>query len=566
MMSSPLSNLPWLLSILLIALPIHPARGEASATTEANVVVELTFQSAKEHADPFNELQLDVEFRGKANQTWRVPAFWDGGRLWKARFAASDVGTYTYRTICSDASDGGLHDLTGGVEIVGYRGENALLRHGPIRVSSDQRHFQHADGTPFPWLADTWWMGLCQRLAWPADFKTLAADRKNKGFNVIQLVAGLYPDMPAFDPRGANEAGFPWEKDYARVRPQYFDRADERIAYLVDQGFVPCIVGAWGYHLPWLGQQKMRQHLRYLSARWGAYPVVWCGAGEFNLPYYLDKGFPKGGEKQAQEWNEVIRYFRTVNPFGRLVTAHPTGVSPMSARLELKDASVLDFDMLQTPHGELEALATTVKEARASFAARPIMPVVDGECAYEQLMGRIPADYPRMFFWIMMAHGAAGHTYGANGIWQVNQPGRPYGKSPHGGTYGPIPWPEAMDLPGSRQVGLGKKLLESFPWQRFSFHPQWASWPQGTREANEFLVPYAFGIEAGPRLIHLPVDHDVMLHHLHAGDSYSVVWFDPVEGTRRQPAELKADGNGEGLCAAPKGAHDWVLIVEPRDN
>ena len=59
--------------------------------------------------------------------------------------------------------------------------------------------------------------------------------------------------MPAFDPRGANEAGFPWEKDYARIRPEYFNQADQRLFYLVDQGFVPCIVGAWGYHLPWLG-------------------------------------------------------------------------------------------------------------------------------------------------------------------------------------------------------------------------------------------------------------------------------------------------------------------------
>ena len=56
----------------------------------------------------------------------------------------------------------------------------------------------------------------------------MAAARKAKGFSVIQIVAGLYPDMPAFDPRGANEAGFPWEQDYARVRPEYFDRADER--------------------------------------------------------------------------------------------------------------------------------------------------------------------------------------------------------------------------------------------------------------------------------------------------------------------------------------------------
>ena len=41
------------------------------------------------------------------------------------------------------------------------------------------------------------------------NFKQLAADRKAKGFNVIQIVAGLYPDMLPFDPRGANEGAIP---------------------------------------------------------------------------------------------------------------------------------------------------------------------------------------------------------------------------------------------------------------------------------------------------------------------------------------------------------------------
>ena len=135
-------------------------------------------------------------------------------------------------------------------------------------------------------------MGLCHRLHWPDEVKTLAADRKAKGFNVIQIVAGLYPDMHPFDPRGANEAGFPWEKEYARIRPEYFDAADQRLQYLVDEGFTPCIVGAWGYFMPWMGVEKAKQHWRYLIARYGALPVVWCAAGEANLPWYLAKPFP----------------------------------------------------------------------------------------------------------------------------------------------------------------------------------------------------------------------------------------------------------------------------------
>jgi len=31
----------------------------------------------------------------------------------------------------------------------------------------------------------------------------------------------------------------------------------------------------------------MKRHWRYLVARWGAYPVVWCLAGEGTMPYYL---------------------------------------------------------------------------------------------------------------------------------------------------------------------------------------------------------------------------------------------------------------------------------------
>ena len=78
-------------------------------------------------------------------------------------------------------------------------------------------------------------------------------------------------------------------------------------------------------------------------------------------------------------------------------------------------------------------------------------------------------------FWICVLNGAAGHTYGANGIWQCNRRDQPHGASPHGGNYGKIAWDEAMHLAGSRQVALGKKLLEQYPWHRFTPHPEWAA-------------------------------------------------------------------------------------------
>ena len=45
-------------------------------------------------------------------------------------------------------------------------------------------------------------MGFTKRLSWPDGFDELAADRVAKGFTLVQIVAGVYPDMPYGDPRG----------------------------------------------------------------------------------------------------------------------------------------------------------------------------------------------------------------------------------------------------------------------------------------------------------------------------------------------------------------------------
>jgi hypothetical protein len=290
--------------------------------------------------------------------------------------------------------------------------------------------------------------------------------------------------MHQFDPRGANEAGFPWEKDYARIRPEYFDAADKRLEYLVDEGLTPCIVGAWGYYMTFMGEEKCKQHWRYLIARYGAMPVVWCAAGEANLPWYLAKGFPYDDRKQVTGWTHVMQYIRETDPYRRPLTIHPTGIGRLSARNATDEAGLLDFDMLQTPHGQLDGVAPTVMTMRQSYADTPVMPVIDGEASYEMLSDSLPTRWTRAMFWLCMTNGAAGHTYGANGIWQVNRKGQPHGPSPHHAPgsvgYGKIPWDEAMNLPGSTQLSLGKKLLETMPWQKFEPHPEWASWARET--------------------------------------------------------------------------------------
>ena len=154
--------------------------------------------------------------------------------------------------------------------------------------------------------------------------------------------------------------------------------ADQRLRYLVEQGFTPCIVGAWGYFMPWMGVEKTEKHWRYLIARYGAWPVTWCVAGEDNLPWYLAKGFPYDDREQAKGWTEVARYVRDTDPFHRMLTIHPTGIGPCDARHAVSDDAVLDYNMLQTPHGQREAVAPTYNIARAAYEMKPTMAIMNG--------------------------------------------------------------------------------------------------------------------------------------------------------------------------------------------
>jgi hypothetical protein len=110
-----------------------------SFRTEANVMVEIPFAAGRAYADPFNQVVLDVIFIDPSGRELRVPAFWDGGSVWKARYASPLPGTHTFRTECSETSDPGLNGVEGKVEITAYQGGNPLYAHGPLRSSANHR-------------------------------------------------------------------------------------------------------------------------------------------------------------------------------------------------------------------------------------------------------------------------------------------------------------------------------------------------------------------------------------------------------------------------------------------
>lgn len=520
-----------------------------------NCMTEWSFMSDKAYNDPFNEVTLDVMFTAPDGEEHLVPAFWGGEQTWRVRYSSSKVGTHRWRSICSDTANTGLHGQEGTLEVTAYEGNNSLLLHGSLQMSDNRRYLEHRDGTPFFWLGDTWWMGLCRRLSWPGDFQVLTSNRVTKGFSAIQIVAGLYPDMPAFDERGMNEAGFPWEKDFARINPAYFDMADLRIHHLVQKGLVPCILGCWGYYLVWTGVEKMKQHWRYLVARYGAYPVVWCLAGEGIMPYYLSNEKEKDREFQKQGWTELAAYLREIDPYHHPISIHPTD----SARNQIEDVSLLDLDMLQTGHGDRRSIPNTVQKVTKSYASTPTLPVINSEVCYEGIGEACRQEVQRFMFWTCMLSGACGHTYGANGIWQVNTKDQPYGPSPHGMSWGNTPWEEAAQLPGSRQLGFGKHLFERYEWWRFEPHQEWVE-PHASEE--NYIAPYAAGIPGEVRIIFLPSGvWGIRVKELEADINYRAFLFNPADGHEREIGMVEPDKKGNWQMPLSRAPifQDWVL-------
>ena len=518
-------------------------------------ILEHRLVSQKEYADPFWDTQVDVIVTGPAGALHRVPAFWSGGSQWRWRFPATVPGDYRFTTEATDRSNADLHGVEGGFQIADVA-DGRQIGQKSLKVSANRRYLEHADGAPFFWLGDTWWMGLTKRLVWPAEFHALAANRLAKGFNVIQIVAGLYPDMPSFDQRGANEGGFPWQPDYARINPSWWEHADHRIGYLINVGLTPCIVGCWGYYLPMLGREKIERHWRYVIARWAAHPVVWCLAGEGSMPFYLSDRKEQEKAELEEGWTEMARYVRRTDPFDRPITIHPS----RSGREVVRDGSVLDFDMLQTGHGDYRSIPSTLQQVAEAYTREPRMPVVQSEVCYEGIMQSCREDIQRFMFWSSILNGCCGFTYGANGIWQVNRPEAPYGPSPHGRTWGNTPWREAMQLPGGRQVGIGAEILRTLPWHRLEPHREWIDPHWSDRE---YRAPSAAGVPGELRVFYMPTQWDPpLLRQLEQGVRYIARLVNPSTGAAHELPPVQADGAGEHRLEHFPELRDWILILE----
>jgi len=476
-------------------------------------VFETSFETSKDYANPFMDVQVDVVFEKDGTQ-WKQPAFWNGGSTWTVRFAFPETGTFAYRT---ESNDDVLGAIEGVIDVGPYTGDNPLIRHGHLRISENRRHFEHADGTPFLWMGDTWWKCLSKRISFD-EFKELTDDRVEKGFSLVQIVCGPYPDEDFFTDWWDNEGGKPYlNRNFTEINLEYWKHSDQRFDYLIKSGIVPAIVGAWGRHdcdaMRHIGTEGMKRHWRELIARYGAHPTVWI----------------VGGEASGRTWSETARYVMEADPFARPVSVH--GDPGKSVRQSV-GADNVNFDFLQTGHGHVGEDPNAINRLIASYRVEPRMPTLISEHSYEEHMKCGPPATQRYVFWGSFLNGAAGLTYGAAGIWHAGIEGFPGSVN----TYDFTTWRQGMVYPGSAQMGLNAKFLKKYPWEKFVSHPEWVR--RGM---------YAAGIPGQLRMAFMPrprayVWEGFKMHHLENNVTYKVFFFDPSTGrTFDQPTTMYTD-------------------------
>ena len=508
--------------------------------------------------------------------TRRLPAFRTSDRAVTARYASGVEGSHGYRWLAADGNE--LRDgPVGHIVVLGSSTASAPLHHGPVRISASGRSFEHEDGTPFLWLGDTWWHALTPRIS-DEELSTLAAQRVEQGFTLVQLVVGPLPEVREFEPRGETVGGFSWETGWSRIRPAFFDAADRRVRILLDAGLVPCIVGAWGYHLDDAGIDVMKAHWHELVARYAAYPVIWVIAGEASLPWY-DQLFlpetPSHAARLAAGWAEVARSTRKLDPFGRPMTVHPSpGVDAYASLDVFPDTTLTDYQMLQTGHWDRGSLPTTMATVSRIRAAVPGQPVLNGEVCYEGIMGASWPDVQRFLWWAQVLAGAAGHTYGAQGLWGMND-GSFVGQV---GSWGGATWQEAAALPGAAHVGAARRWLSERPWtdmepanERIVPGASWGSWlrPYAARCTNGRLIcylPSAAMLDNGasdPRSY-----REVTLRGFQPGAAVHLSYVEPRSMTTSLEERHLADASGDivlrrNMLAAMPSMEDWVVEAVP---
>jgi hypothetical protein len=486
---------------------------------------EKTLESAVDYANPAQEASLNAVFTSPRGQTVKVPGFWDGGRAWRVRFAPDQVGKWTWRTTCSDAGNTGLHEQSGSFECRAATGTNRFAKHGPIRVASSQRHFEHADGTPYFWLADTAWNGplLSSKDEWAKYIDTRVA----QGFSAVQFVATQWRAAPT----GDREQRLAYTgADKIVIHPAFFQRLDEKVEALNQAGLLAVPVMLWaiqggstpkvnpGVSLP---DDQAILLARYMLARWGAHAVAWFlgGDGDYRGP-------------KAARWAKIGRAVFGESPHGP-VTMHPGGMHWVWP--DFAEEKWYDFVGYQSGHGDSDATLKWLIEGPPAedwmkLPHRPFInlePCYENHTAYQSKKPHTAEAVRRALYWSLLVAPTAGVSYGGHGVWGWDDGTKE--PTDHPGAGKPDPWAKALTLPAAEQMKHLAHYFTSLDFWQLRPCPTVVVNQPGAQEPKRYIAA-ARSDNKDLLVLYVPEDRTVEVKLDMLPPSPNVSWYNPRTG------------------------------------
>jgi hypothetical protein len=529
------------LHLILLALSVFSSVGSQKLPVVSKWGrFEHSFRSTLTYSNALQDVTLTVVFTSPLGETNQVYGFWDGGKTWLVRFSPNLPGRWTFQSACSDKANKGLENQRGEFVCTAAIATSRFARHGQIHVAGDHRHFEHADGTPFFWLADSVWNGA--RVSAIKDWKLYAAVRSAQGFTVAQWVATPGADVHGVTPFSGTER--------ISINPNFFKPLDAKLETLSRAGILSAIVPFSqmdGPESSMLPDDQIALLLRYIEARWGADPVAWL--------LRLD------GETETKK---IARWKKPGAAIFGMSHGAPVLVSagPRQQTLdEYRDQTWVDAFAFE-PLTDLtqEALKVAISGPFANEwkkePTRPLIPITP----YENALARdskkrfTSDDVRRAVYCSLLLSPPAGISYGAQGVmdWDktLDQPLKRKAALPL--------WQRSLFMPAAKQMTNVSKFVTSIDFWRLRPQPGFVAVQPGTMSPDRFIA--AAGTETKDlSVVYVPQERtlEIVLDALPA--SPSVGWFNPRTG-QTTPAVAVVGGRS---CQFPTPeAGDWVLVMK----
>lgn len=452
---------------------------------------------------------------------------------------------------------------------------NALCVASPLprlKVSANKRFLVTEHDRPFFWLGDTAW-NLFVNLD-TQEANRYLRDRRAKRFTVIQVsllgehahAANIYGHQPFRD------------KDFAQPNEAYWRHVDRIVDRAGTFGLYMALLPAWArtYVEERAGSPREGRletpatayaYGRFLGARYRTRPhIIWILGGDVRptkdaIYDALAKGVADGAARGNQD--QI------------LMSYHPPGGTfrpPATSTGEFYHMRTwLDFNMIQSGHRIGNKSYERIVE---DYRRTPIKPTFDSEPCYEAHpvehkfeKGVFRAWHVRQrAYWSLLA-GAFGFTYGGNGVFQMDKPGRIFLTSHHNRF-----WYDALNLEGAGQMRHVRALIES----RLSLAPERVpdqsilASPEGTVDDR---VQAARAADNGYWMLYVTSGQTIKVRmDKVSGARARAWWYNPRDGrvytahnrqARRPFMILETKGEQEFNPPGEPGVdNDWILVLD----